>query len=430
MHAWNHATVDPMRHEATVQPPRWRALLRDVVAVGWLGLSTSAVYVLLVLGTEVALRPEQEALLRFFVLPSLPLAAAVLLLRTREIAETFLRLPFLVLFVVLMWASVAWSLDPAVSLRRAALVSAYTVISVWLVIAFEPAALLRRLAWLFLATMLLSVAFAVLLPHLAWHSLDGRVLLRGVFSHKNELGLHIGTTAILMATAWQFRLMPRWVAVLGLLSCLALAWPTGSATTVLILGVLALIRLVMAIVAQPGRRAAVLGAFAVAAFLFLALAIILMADAVVTALGRDLTLTGRVPLWQFVWLQISGAPWFGHGFAVFFDVAWVQRYMVDSLGWAIPNAHNGFLEIWLGVGIAGPVLLGLFLMLGLMRALGRLRGVVGPGPVFAVYMIATYLLRNLVESDLATPSHISWVLAVVAVTLTLRPSSETEQRVD
>lgn len=430
MHAWNQPAIDPMRHETVAQPARWRGLLRDVVAIGWLGLSTAAVYVLLVLGTEVILRPEQEALLRLFVLPSLPLAAAVLLLRARAIAETFLRLPFLVIFLVLMWASVAWSLDPGVSLRRAALVSAYTVIAVWLVIAYDPAALIRRLAWLFLAILLLSAAFAVLLPHLAWQPLDGRVLLRGVFSHKNEFGLHIGSTAILLATAWQFRLMPRWLAALGLMTCLALAWPTGSATTFLILVVLALIRLVMAIVAQPARQAAVLGAFAVAACLFLALATILMADAIVTALGRDFTLTGRVPLWQFVWLQISRDPWLGHGFAVFFDVDWVQRYMVESLGWQIPNAHNGFLEIWLGVGIAGPILLTLFLVLGLFRALSQLRRLGGPGLVFAVYMIATYLLRNIVESDLATPSHISWVLAVIAVTLTLRPQSEPEQRVD
>jgi exopolysaccharide production protein ExoQ len=428
MRVWNPSTTAPASRGSMVSPARWRAQLRDVVAIGWLLLATTAVYVLLVLGTDEMLRPEQEAFLRLFVLPSLPLAAAVLLLRAREIVDVFLRLPFLSLFLVLMWASVAWSLDPAVSLRRASLVTAYTVIAVWLVIAYEPAALLRRLAWLFLAILLLSVVFAVAVPHLAWQPLEGRLLLRGVYAHKNQLGLHLGGTAMLMATAWQFRLIPRWAAGLGLALCLALAWPTGSATTFLILGILAVIRIILAIAVLPARQAAALAAFAIAAAVFLMLAMILAAETVVAALGRDLTLTGRVPLWQFAWLQIAAEPWRGYGFAVFFDIDWVEVYIMETLGWPSPNAHNGFLELWLGVGVGGPVLLIMSLCLGLFRALARLRRRVDPGAVFAVYVILTYLLRNIVESDLATPSHISWVLAVIALTLTLRPRSTADER--
>jgi exopolysaccharide production protein ExoQ len=398
----------------------WRLLLRDVVAVGWLGLSTTAIYVLLVLGTEPILRPEQEALLRLFVLPAVPLAGLVLLLRLRGIAEILLRVPTLPLFLVLMWSSIAWSLDPLISLRRATLLSAYTVLAVWLVVTYDPSALLRRLAWLFFAILVLSAAFAVLLPGLAWQPLDGRVLLRGVFSHKNELGAHLGTSAILMATAWQFRLMPRWAAGLGLVLCIALAWPTGSATTYLVLAMLALVRIAIAIAALPGRLAATTAAFAVAVAIFATLAVILFAEPIVAAFGRDLTLTGRVPLWQFVWLQISREPWLGYGFAVFFEIEWVRLYTLETLNWPIPNAHNGYLEVWLGVGVAGPVLLALFLLGGLGRALLQLRRQPTPGAVFAVYVLATYLLRNIVESDLATATAVSWVLAVLAVTITLK----------
>jgi exopolysaccharide production protein ExoQ len=398
----------------------WRSLLRDVVALGWLGLSTAAVYVLLVLGTEPILRPEQEALLRLFVLPALPLAGLVFLVRARDITELLLRLPTLLLFLVLMWSSIAWSLDPLISLRRATLLSAYTVLAVWLVVAYQPAALLRRLVWLFLAILLLSAAFAVLLPGLAWQPLDGRLLLRGVFSHKNELGAHLGMSAILMATAWQFRLIPRWAAGLGLVLCITLAWPTGSATTYLVLAMLAVVRIAIAIASLPGRLAAPATAFAVAMAIFATLGFILFAEPIVAALGRDLTLTGRVPLWQFVWLQISREPWLGYGFAIFFEIDWVRLYTLETLNWPIPNAHNGYLEVWLGVGIAGPVLLTLFLLRGLGRALLQLRHQPTPGAVFAVYVIATYLLRNVVESDLATATQISWVLVVIAVTITLK----------
>lgn len=399
----------------------WPSLLRDGVALVWLFLATGAVYILLVMGPGSTLDPAQEAFLRLFVLPSLPLAAVVSLLWARGVVTTFLHMPFLLAFLVLMWSSVTWSLDPGVSLRRALVVTAYTILAVWLTIAYRPGDLLARLAWLSLAVSLLSVVFMVALPHLAFHELEGRMLLRGVFSHKNVMGQHLGFSAILMVTAWQMRLIPRWAAALGLVLCVALALPTGSATALIIMAGLVVIRVLAAILARPGRQAAILLALAVAAGSFVTLAAILGADQLFAALGRDPTLSGRVPLWQFVWQQIGYRPWLGYGFAIFFDIDWVEAYTMEAMVWSIPNAHNGYLELWLGLGVAGPVAVTLFLALGLGRAVTQLTREATPAALFAVYFIPIYMLRNIVESDLAEPSQISWVLAVVATAMTLRP---------
>jgi exopolysaccharide production protein ExoQ len=405
-------------------PPGWQLLLRDAVALGWLWLATNAVFLLLVMGPSSSLSAEQEELLRLFVLPSLPLAAAVLVLRPRDIVATFLRLPFLTALLLLVWSSVAWSIDPAVSLRRAMLLTAYTVLAVWLCLVYTPAALLMRMAWLWFVMLVLSTAFAVLLPGLAFHMLDGEWVLRGVFAHKNVLGQHIGFAAILMVTAAHFDLLPRWATALGLVLCAALAVPAGSATALIIMAGLAVIWLITTILALPGRLAAMLLALAFSAACFLTLAAILGADAIFATLGRDPTLTGRLPLWDFVWLQITREPWLGYGFHVFFDLDWVQTYTVDALRWAIPNAHNGFLELWLGVGVAGPLLVTAFLLLGLGRAIGQLMRQKTPEALFAVYLVPIYLMRNIVESDLAAPSQISWPLVVIAVVMTLRPNEE------
>ena len=408
------------------QPLGWQLLLREAVAIGWLCIASQAVYVLLILGDALVFTPQQEALLRLFVLPSIPLALALFALRFREMVETLLRLPFLALFMLLVWASVTWSLDPGLSLRRALAVTSYTLIAIWLVLAFEPAALLRRLAWLALVLLLLSVAFAVLLPGLAFHELDGQVLLRGVFSHKNGLGQHLGLSAILLATAWQFRLIPRFWAGLGLVLCLGLAIPTGSATALLIMAALAFVWTAARILLLPPLPAIAVGCFGLAALTFGLLGAILGAEQVFAAFGRDLSLTGRVPLWTFVWGQIGNAPWLGHGFAVYFDIPWVQAYTTETLRWFVPNAHNGFLELWLGVGLLGPVLLGLFLLAAIGRAIVRLRLDYSPATVFAVYYLPIYLLRNIVESDLAAPAAFSWVLAVIAATMTLRTADPVE----
>jgi exopolysaccharide production protein ExoQ len=409
-----------------VEPLGWPRLIREVVAIGWLCIASSAVYVLLVQGNVRALSPEQEAVLRLFVLPSLPLAAAVFVLRWREISETLIRLPFLSLFLVMMWASVTWSLDSGLSLRRALAVTAYTLIAIWLAVAFEPAALLRRLAWLAFVILLLSVAFAVLLPGLAFMELDGKVLLRGVFSHKNGMGQHLGLSAILLATAWQFRLMPRLASGLGLLLCLVLAVPTGSATALMILLALAVTGLATRLVLLPQHLAIAIGCIAAALGIFFVLAAILGAEHLFAAFGRDLSLTGRVPLWHFVWWQIKEAPWLGHGYAVYFDIPWVQSYATETLRWGVPNAHNGYLELWLGVGVLGPVLALLFLLTAIWRGVVLLRREYSPAAMFAVYFLPIYLLRNIVESDLAGAAQLSWVLAVIAATMTLRSRQAVE----
>ncbi len=289
----------------------WPSLLRDGVALGWLFLATCAVYILLIMGPLTTLEPAQEAVLRLFVLPSLPLAALVCLLWMRDLATAFLHMPFLLAFLVLMWSSVTWSLDPGVSLRRAMLLSAYTILAVWLTIAYRPGELVARLAWLSLTISILAAIFAVALPHLAFHELEGQMLLRGVFSHKNVMGQHLGFSAILMVVAWQQRLIPRWASGLGLVLCGVLAVPTGSATALIIMAGLAVIRVFAAILAFPGRQATVLLALAVAAGCFVALAAILGAEQIFALLGRDPTLSGRVPLWHFVWQQIGHRPWLG-----------------------------------------------------------------------------------------------------------------------
>ncbi len=114
-----------------------------------------------------------------------------------------------------------------------------------------------------------------------------------------------------MVVAWQQRLIPRWASGLGLVLCGVLAVPTGSATALIIMAGLAVIRVFAAILAFPGRQATVLLALAVAAGCFVALAAILGAEQIFALLGRDPTLSGRVPLWHFVWQQIGHRPWLG-----------------------------------------------------------------------------------------------------------------------
>jgi O-antigen ligase len=161
----------------------------------------------------------------------------------------------------------------------------------------------------------------------------------------------------------------------------------------LIITALAIVWRATRIVVLPSASAIAVGTFGV-------LAAVLWAEQVFAAFGGDLSLTGRVPLWAFVWGQIAQLPWLGQGFAVYFDIPWVQSYIVEMIRWNVPNAHNG--ELWLG--ILGPVLLGLSLIAAIWRALVQLRLDYSPAAVFIAYFLPIYLMRNIGEFDSERPA--------------------------
>ena len=82
---------------------------------------------------------------------------------------------------------------------------------------------------------------------------------------------------------------------------------------------------------------------------------------VAAAMGKDPTLTGRTELWQ----QLFGFhtnPIFGTGFESFWLGDRIRRFF-ELYRWHANEAHNGYLETYLNLGLVG-----LFLMIGLFVA--------------------------------------------------------------
>jgi len=74
-------------------------------------------------------------------------------------------------------------------------------------------------------------------------------------------------------------------------------------------------------------------------------------DVVILSLGRDLTLTGRTGLWEAL-QQIKINPWIGVGFESF----WLgdrAAKLWDIFWWKPNQAHNGYYETYLNLGLIG-----------------------------------------------------------------------------
>ena len=95
-------------------------------------------------------------------------------------------------------------------------------------------------------------------------------------------------------------------------------------------------------------------------FLIAALTILPLMEPLLSAIGKDATLTGRTPLWRQIILVMTNSHTFtGYGFGMF----WRDRQAVALLhtafrsnsfmGTMTTGAHNVLLEYWLNVGLFG-----------------------------------------------------------------------------
>lgn len=83
-------------------------------------------------------------------------------------------------------------------------------------------------------------------------------------------------------------------------------------------------------------------------------------ETIVTALGRNMTFTGRTGIWSEVLAQPVN-PVVGSGFMMFWDGPY-GRTALDEMGVKINSAHNGYLDLFLDGGACAIFLLGVMLI--------------------------------------------------------------------
>jgi len=93
----------------------------------------------------------------------------------------------------------------------------------------------------------------------------------------------------------------------------------------------------------------------------------------VDMLGKDATLTGRIPLWTYCLNQLQNQDKFllGFGSGQFFlpgTKTWVGAYY-SSVGFFAPHPHNGYINILLDVGLLGFALLAITFIIALIRSM-------------------------------------------------------------
>jgi len=349
-------------------------------------------------------------------------ALAILFTRGAKVAALLrTNLPILV-FLAYCGVSVVWSDFPDVAFKRWFRgFGDVAMVMVVLTEASPPAAikaLFARMGFIILPLSILSdLGRGAIGRH---YSNDfGKAYYNGVTTNKNLYGviaMILGVAAVWRVLAARKiedrRRRRREKMIYGGLSLLAMfcLWFANSGTSD---GCFVLAVLTMWLASRWSRKKSKRLHFVVAALIFFAVyAALLNPNAgVVSAMGKDPTLTGRTAVWKTV-IPMNPHPAIGAGFESFWLGQRLEQ-MWEIFPWKPNEAHNGYIEMYLNLGWTGLFLLGVIIIAAYVKVARGLA--TDPIATLRLAFLVVAIVYSLTEAGfrIFTPTWIMFLLTVM-----------------
>lgn len=334
----------------------------------------------------------------------------------------------LVAFLYLGWCvlSVLWSDDPALAVRRLGVLACW--VAAGLGICRQASA--RQLAWMALIVIGIHIGVGLCAEIVlrTFHPFSGDYRFAGTV-HPNSQGYQCAVVCLaafcLLPGATRYRWQLRLLLAASIILLLLTRSRSSLAALVAALGACAVLRQ-----SGWGRSLAVIGL--VWSVSMAGLALVFFEDTLVEPLvsglllGREdqaLSLTGRVPLWSYLLRYVWQRPWTGYGYESFWSAERMQSISAE-FEWTIPNAHNGYLDAVLSLGLVGATLLGCCLFGALLAARSRFRAYRDAGHELMFALLVFGAVGSLLESGFFSASaFISFIALCGLVHLAMRPAA-------
>ncbi|NLD98502.1 MAG: O-antigen ligase family protein [Fibrobacter sp.] len=131
------------------------------------------------------------------------------------------------------------------------------------------------------------------------------------------------------------------------------------------------------------------------------------------SVGKDPTLTGRTELWN-VLIEIGSKHLpFGVGYGSFW-IGNIGNNLWEIFTWQPEQGHNGYIDIYVELGIVGLTLLTLMVLRGL-RGIRQDLKFNFPYGTLRFTLLLVCLTHNITESSFGRPSHLMWLLFLLSV---------------
>ncbi len=144
---------------------------------------------------------------------------------------------------------------------------------------------------------------------------------------------------------------------------------------------------------------------------------------IITALGRESDLTSRLPMWEML-LSWDINPWIGVGYESFWSG---DRLLAIWQEWPwIIQAHNGYLDVYLNIGLTGLAMIMIAVAIGLTKAIKHTKYDHAAG-MLKIALIITALLYNWTEAAIKPIGNMMMLLLIGILDLELNHNTKGSQ---
>jgi O-antigen ligase len=404
----------PAYCKAPAQRPAWHLVVAWAILLPLLFFSTSGNLTVPSGDAKVGMIASSDGLLshRLPTALTLLICSVLILSRFRLVWSMSKHLKVVLALPALAILSCAWSTDPRQSVVSGCVLAVFTLFAFYLAGNFTPR---RQLELILLAGAVivpLSIAVALLLPDIGTTSSGWR----GILGHKNNLSMVV-TLMLITALHWTprgwYQKTLRATYILMCLPLIAMAqsregWALGCLAVFLSIVLRTLQRM------KAKESAAV--ALATVPFLLSGAYIIYeFSGAILETLGKDPTLTQRTVIWAAAWEAVTKQALLGYGYSAFWTgLQGPSQDITLIAGWSLQQAQNGFLDLWLQLGIASMAIIALMVALAAKDAGRSFRR--SPHSAYVRWCIVVLFctfVYNIGESTLGLP-RLTWFMVLIA----------------
>jgi len=316
------------------------------------------------------------------------------------------------LLAIIAFFSFLWSDFPDYTLADVRDIWMMTSFSLYFAIRFTLKEQIKLIAYTLLIGGFLSIIFAIGLPQVGKHLTGAHAgSWKGIYGHKNYFGsmMILGILTCLHLPTNNSKILKYLGSGFLFISMIA----STSRTSLVLFGLILVIMFIYRKFRWKGKISVILLDLGILVLGCLFLVLFSYWTEILTGIGRDPTLTSRVPIWGVMLSRLMERPLLGFGRGAFFapnSPYGVQIGQVIGTGWHPPHGHNGFLDIAIDFGLIGLSLFIITYFTTFAKVVKRAYATKKSEELWLLAFMFLLSMNNITESLFLYQINIYWVL--------------------
>ena len=330
----------------------------------------------------------------------------------------FLKSNLWLLFLIgLALASVTWATVPEITFRKVVALIGTTNFGIYLGSRYTFEQQLKIYGWVFGIAIFFSFFFALFMPKygiMNTNAITGA--WRGIYPHKNGLGESMFASFLtfyfLSLVSQSRQLLFR---VLCFLSVVLIFFGESATALMSVVFIFSTAQGLSRLSLKSKRSVFFVLLFLIFAC-FMLLLITINFNTFLSVNDKDVTLSGRTLLWDTLWDFIIQRPWLGYGYGSFFSSAGREVNLLWQVhGWSPVHSHNGYIQLWLNLGLIGLVTFILGYFSCLFNSLFRYLVSKEPQMLWVFLFLMYTVFLNLTEVSFVGANSIIWIITLTSI---------------